>query len=284
MRRIFQALISVSLMLSACAALAQEQVTFPSLGITVRVQIKGNVYRPQTSAKAPAMVILHGCGGVRSNDREWAELLAANGYVALVVDSLGPRNIATLCGGVGPPSFLFRVRDAFGAALWLQQQPYVDAERIGVMGFSHGGLITLALAAEEARRVAAPEAPRFRISVPLYPTGCGVPGYMLDASGKDIIERRVRIPMLILHGAADDWTPSAPCKTWVDAAYARGEPVAINVYPDAHHSFDRGDLQVQQVNFERQDRSGERGVTIGFNRAARDAARRDLLVFLGKSL
>jgi dienelactone hydrolase len=95
---------------------------------------------------------------------------------------------------------------------------------------------------------------------------------------------RVRIPTLILHGAKDDWTPAAPCQIWVEQARGRGEPISIIVYPEAHHSFDWIGLPISRREFPRADGSGQRGVTIGGNLAARDAARRDLLAFLKKNL
>jgi dienelactone hydrolase len=266
----------------AQSPVAQEIVKFPTLGVAgpSSLQITGHLYRPKTGGKVPAVVILHGCGGQISVDWQWGEWLSANGYAALAVDSFSPRNRQAICAQpVGHAEY--RVQDAFGAALWLQQLPFVDRNRIGVMGFSHGGGIALALGFEEIRRFTTPSAPRFRVSVPLYPGGCGV---ALSALGRELDAARLRVPTLILHGAKDDWTPAAPCQAWVARARAKGDPISIVVYPDAHHSFDQVERPLTQRPFLRADGSGLRGVTVGGNRAARDAARRDLLAFLKKSL
>jgi dienelactone hydrolase len=261
---------------------AQDLVKFPPLeraGLGA-LQVTGHVYRPRGATKAPAMVVLHGCGGVEKNAWEWAEWLAANGYVGLVVDSFAPRNRQSICSQpLGHHEY--RIQDAFGAAAWLQQQPYVDRARIGVMGFSHGGGMAMVLALEEGRQFTAPAAPRFRVSVPFYPGGCGV---ALSPAGRQLLAARVRVPTLVLHAAKDDWTPVAPCQAWVEAARGRGDPISIIVYPDAHHGFDMVDRPVTRRPFTRADESGARGVTVGGSVAARDAARRDLLVFLKKSL
>ena len=45
-------------------------------------------------------------------------------------------------------------------------------------------------------------------------------------------------PILILIGEKDDWTPAEPCRNLTHAARAAGYPVAIKIYPGAHHSFD----------------------------------------------
>lgn len=47
-----------------------------------------------------------------------------------------------------------------------------------------------------------------------------------------------RIPLLIQAGAADDWTPAAPCEAMVANATQRGVPIEIDVYEGAHHAFD----------------------------------------------
>ena len=48
--------------------------------------------------------MLHGCGGAYARDgvlnarhRRWGELLTANGYVALLLDSFSSRGVKKLC-------------------------------------------------------------------------------------------------------------------------------------------------------------------------------------------
>ena len=47
----------------------------------------------------PAVVVLHGCGGISSHSTGIADRLGAWGYVALAVDSLSPRGISSACHG-----------------------------------------------------------------------------------------------------------------------------------------------------------------------------------------
>jgi dienelactone hydrolase len=51
----------------------------------------------------PAVVVLHGCSGISSHSARIADRLGSWGYVALAVDSLGLRGIASRCGGSGSP-------------------------------------------------------------------------------------------------------------------------------------------------------------------------------------
>ncbi len=54
------------------------------------------------------------------------------------------------------------------------------------------------------------------------------------------------IPLLVLVGAGDVWTPAAPCKELVDGAVARGSPVEMQIYPGAYHDFDWPDMLVHE--------------------------------------
>jgi dienelactone hydrolase len=44
--------------------------------------------------------------------------------------------------------------------------------------------------------------------------------------------------VLILIGENDDWTPAEACRQLTDAAREAGYPVALKVYPGAHHALD----------------------------------------------
>jgi dienelactone hydrolase len=101
--------------------------------------LKGNLYKPEGNGQFPAVVVLHGCAGIDYHFRAWAEQLKKWGYVALIVDSFSPRGVDRVCGQSYRVPDLERAADAYGAATYLKQLPYVDSDKIGLMGFSHGG-------------------------------------------------------------------------------------------------------------------------------------------------
>src|SRR5438045_3421858 len=88
---------------------AQELVRFPSLedngADRAATQLDGYLYRPAGEERRPAVVFLHGCGGlidrnsgwVNKRERAWAEELTRRGYAVLMVDSFRPRNIGEMC-------------------------------------------------------------------------------------------------------------------------------------------------------------------------------------------
>jgi dienelactone hydrolase len=84
----------------------------------------------------PAVIVLHGCGGLSSHSAKIADRLGTRGYAALTVDSLGPRGIASHCGG---GLFVDQAFDAYAALRYLSQMDLVDPARVGVLGQSMGG-------------------------------------------------------------------------------------------------------------------------------------------------
>jgi dienelactone hydrolase len=231
------------------------------------------------------MVLLHGCGGLYANDSsrptrrhaEWAERFAAAGYVTLHVDSFSPRGIRELCGAkeqsIRPG--IERARDAYGALLYLQSLPDVRADRIGVMGWSHGGSTTLwtVRANGPARPKALPKGD-FAAAVAFYP-GCHAP----------LVFKRgwsPAIPLLILIGAEDDWTPAPPCRDLVERARGLGRPIELVVYPGAFHGFDAPNQPRRVLRNIATTPSGT--ATIGTDRAARADALTRVPAFFAEHL
>jgi carboxymethylenebutenolidase len=232
----------------ASAAQAQvlpERVTFPSNdGKTTLV---GYLYLPpgQRTARAPAVVMMHGRAGAYSSKangvydastlsqrhQAWAELWAAHGYAALLIDSFGPRGYAQ-----GFPRYSYDSRpealnevtvrplDAYGALAFLRTRDDVDGARAGLQGWSNGGSATLAAMA------AAPNNNGFKAALVFYP-GCGLHG-RFDGGYKPYAPTRVFM------GTADEEVSPKRCKALVDASKSTGGDITMRLYPGATHSFD----------------------------------------------
>ncbi len=100
-------------------------------------------YGPHDEEPRPAVLLFHGCAGVRPHIETYAAAAAEAGYRAFVIDSYEPRGwsqaYATtfVCSGA-----MFWGRERAGdvlAAIWgLSQDAGVDASRICLAGWSHG--------------------------------------------------------------------------------------------------------------------------------------------------
>jgi dienelactone hydrolase len=99
-------------------------------------------------------------------------------------------------------------------------------------------------------------------------------------------DHRPYAPLLILIGAADDWTPAAPCRAWAERARALGAPMDIHVYPGAHHAFDAPDtpLRYRPEVRNRSKSDGASGAHVGTDPAARADAISRVSAFLGLHL
>jgi dienelactone hydrolase len=283
-------LIGACLLLAWCAAAtAQQFVHFPSLDGNGPSQpptmLDGYLFRPAGEEGRPAIVFLHGCGalfsyatlGIEPRELDWAALLNRLGYVVLMVDSFGPRHQGSMCAHQDFDAAVYRRRpaDAYGALLFLQTQPFVRADRIGLIGWSEGGGVVLFSIGEHSlgRPAQLPHGD-FRAAVVFYPASC-------DAS-KQKLPWSSTIPLLVLVGAGDVWTPAAPCKQLIDGAVARGSRAEMQIYPGAYHDFDWPDMPVHESP---RFRTAAGVVPIqGTNPAARQDALTRVPAFLGRYL
>lgn len=229
------------------AADGGEWVEFPSAGGTP-ARITGLLLRPSGAGPFPAVVLLHGCGGLYTREgrltgrhSEWARTLCGHGFTALLVDSFTPRGLRQICTLKERPLRASRERtlDAYGALAYLQGRPDTRRDAIGLMGWSHGGVATLFAVdpATPARPRLAPEAD-FRAAVAFYP-GCRPEAQQAWRSN---------IPLLMLLGGKDDWCPARHCVAVAERAKAQGAPVEWVVYPQAHHDFDAPALPLRRRN------------------------------------
>ena len=129
------------------AASRAEDLTFPDTASSFSFLSvpKLALYKPEGSGPFPALVLMHQCGGLRGRNwqnqsmLDWAKRSVANGYVVLLVDSLGPRNVSNVCERAeGFVNFPRGAKDAYQAARRLASLPYVDA-RASPLRVSRGG-------------------------------------------------------------------------------------------------------------------------------------------------
>jgi dienelactone hydrolase len=91
-------------------------------------------------------------------------------------------------------------------------------------------------------------------------------------------------PVLILIGQKDDWTPAEPCEQLTEAARKAGHPVALKVYPGAHHSFDSpAPVRYVATRINPSSPSG-RGATTGGDPDAWADSIREVVAFFGREL
>ncbi len=188
---------------------------------------------PETASEenlVPAVVMLHGTGSQRHEAGDgyvhMADALAEAGIASLRIDFMG-------AGDSAEPDENFdldnALSDACDAVAYLQSQPGINPEAIGVMGWSQGGLHALRVAAEvdqvsAAVTWAAPAAPmkvsdeqraeaaekgyftqEFDWREPMDTGQKWIDG--MDALDMTAVASRIDIPLLLINGSNDDVVP-----------------------------------------------------------------------------
>jgi dienelactone hydrolase len=265
---------------AAAAAPLSQPVSFASQeqGITLQAYWTPP---PDAAGKTPAVVALHGCGGLGSDrsllnyaQSRYIRIFHDAGFGLLYLDSFGPRGLTSICSQKPAERSLTEANrrlDVLAALQWLSAQPGVDPQKLVVVGWSHGAQTVLASADRSLEVVAqAPVKPAALVA--FYP-GCRAfeqqRNYTLVA------------PLLVMSGELDNWTPAASCKGLTDRLTAAHEPVRYVQYPGSYHAFDSASPVT-----ERHDVGGTRTGTAmaGGNPAARAASAVEMMQFLGQQL
>lgn len=206
--------------------------------------IRGQLRMPRTGNKAaPAVLVLHSAVGA-ANDR------TSGPYV----DAINAAGIATLWiemfpDGRSAPPFNEALPKAFGALRYLSKNPRIDANRIGVLGFSYGGLIAVLAASKELTQTYSGHA-GFAAHLALYPL-CYIhenihAGRSLLFGG-NTYKAVTGAPVQILAAELDDYDDPGQCAAFVQSLpEGVRKHFSVTTYSGAFHAFDSpgADLQV----------------------------------------
>ena len=208
-----------------------------------------SVSKPEGDGPFPTALLHPGCDGPKDNMTRWANRLVAAGWAAVIVDSHTPRDLGDpagwrlVCAGQlmpGPE----RAGDVLVSLADASRMPFVDAERMALIGMSHGGWsITELLALGPPDRLpvnlsAMPEALRerglggVRVVVLVYPW-CGLAnrarheGWDHDA------------PVLFALAEEDIIAPAFECELLAETLERKGREVEVVTYDGVTHGFDQ---------------------------------------------
>lgn len=198
----------------------QSQLSFDSGGRSITL----DAFLPESNGDCcPAVIGLHGSGGGYATMSDPAAMLAAQGF-AVYVPHYFDRTGTT---GVADKQTAIRNFPAWGKTLWdaishVAHQPQVDAERIGLLGFSLGAYLALSVASVDTR---------VKAVVDFFG---GFPKEM------KFFMRRL-CPTLILHGDADPTVPIEEAHHLQQMLEKRNVPYEMQIYPGVGHDF-RGEI------------------------------------------
>lgn len=210
------------------------------------------ITRPATgTGPFPTALLLSGCDGPHDNMGRWASTLAELGWASIVVDSHTPRGLdrneawrlvctgQTLMGSERAGDVLVALEDA-------RQMPFVDPNRLLLVGASHGGWTIIDLLALDPPHRLPTNLKALPAGTPADPLA-GVVGTILlyPYCGPPNRARRggwVRpVPTLFLLATDDTIAPSEPCRVIAGDLSARGLPVEVFTFDGVTHAFDQQD-------------------------------------------
>ncbi|MEM6849215.1 MAG: alpha/beta fold hydrolase [Pseudomonadota bacterium] len=187
------------------------------------------VYYPPQGADgpAPAVILLHGAGGVsEGREHTYARQFAAQGVGAAIINIFSPR------GGFGFIERLMTITeamalaDSFAVLDWLVERPEIDGERVAVIGFSYGGMSATYAAYRQVVDAYLPDVP-FAAHVAVYGP-CIARFEQIETTGA---------PIMMMWGTEDAIMDAEECAATAEDLREGGSEVVIETF-EARHRWD----------------------------------------------
>jgi dienelactone hydrolase len=195
----------------------------------IPVRIGGELRLPRDLSRVPAVILIHGSGGVGANVDRWAQELNDIGVAAFLLDCFTGRGITQTITDQSQLASLAMIVDAYRALDLLSKHARIDSSQVAVMGFSKGGFAALYASLSRFRQMYGPAGVEFSAYIPFYPS-C----YTTYIDDEQVRDRPIRI----FHGTADDYVSIVPCRNYVERLRRAGKDVQLTEYAGAHHAFD----------------------------------------------
>ena len=187
--------------------------------------------------KFPLVMGVAGSEGWRDHHYDYLKMYQKSGFATFELNSFKSRNIESTVGTQNEVTVAAIVVDAYKALETLSKHPFIIKEKISITGWSLGGGVTLFSAWNPIKEILGNNI-QFASHLAFYPP-CFFDFENLDFSD---------VPIHILIGESDDWTPAKPCLEFVDKLERKN--INITVYKDSHHGFDReGGLEFNENGY-----------------------------------
>ena len=188
--------------------------TFTSGGKSIRI----DHYPANQGGDSPAVILIHGSGGPLHGMDPFASQAAQFGVHVFVLHYFERTGHYWVSPSQIESNFLAWLETLKDAISFVAGQPGVDVSRIGLLGFSLGAYLSLALATQDSRIAAVAE---------LFG---GLPEQFAKDAGN-------LPPILILHGAQDTTVPVERAHELERILQRHKIPYQVKIYPDQGHVF-----------------------------------------------
>ena len=236
-QKVLQVFALASLLIST--GVSAEKVQFPGAkaeGYAHMPTVSATLEMPETATRpVPAVVVLHGSGGIDGRGEFHAKALRKAGFATLEVFMFEP-------GNRFKEGHISTLTHAYGALAYLAGRSDIIPTKIGAIGFSWGGNLSLLAASDSVHRSFFPSgSPRFAAHAPFYAvwwqhskriTDPSVPAY-------GAYNTLTGAPVMLFAGGKDDYGPSDSAQTFLNQLPQQAKAlVSLQFYPAATHGWD----------------------------------------------
>jgi len=203
----------------------QSQITYESGGKTIRL----DCFLPDNcKERLPTVIGLHGFGGDSSSMGNSSSELADRGFAVFVLHFFDRAGRVEAEKSAIVMNFPLWMKTLWDGVSCVEQQPNVDPQRIGLVGFSLGGYLAMCGSSID---------PRIKVVVEFFG---GFPKEMR------LFMRRL-CPTLILHGENDTIIPVSEAYYLQKLLEDKKIPHEIKIYPGVGHGFEGDVLQDARI-------------------------------------
>ena len=222
-----------ALPLSGDASVRIAYVAYPVITPKATLQVAGVLRVPRSAIDpAPAVLIVHGSGGIDGRGQALANELNSAGIATFEIDLWTPRGVRS--PAERPKHVAETLPDVYAAFQVLAANSAIDKTRIGITGFSWGGVVSMLTATSKYSEQYLGKEMKFAAHAPHYPVCWAynrAPGYTFrDLTGA---------PILIQAGELDDYDQPDTCPKLIASLPDKDRAlIKFRIYPEATHGWD----------------------------------------------
>ncbi len=276
------ALLGFSLLLSVpstqAADVAREKIKYKPVGETktgvlLPKKVKGTLLIPKDVTKPyPAVIIVHGSGGIDGRGAFYAKGLNEAGIATFEIKMFSSGKRAKTTGDTWP--------HVYGALMYLARRDDFDPQRIGVMGFSWGGMNSLQTVNKELTNRYTGGQAAFAGHAPIY----AVCWAFQSGWNHDLLAGEwTGAPVLFLVGEKDDYNydDGAACRSIEQSLSGKKkDKFKMTIYPGATHGWDAQKTSKPFSHYDKYAHGGKGGeYQVNPDKSMAKRSRQDVVIF-----
>ena len=201
------------------------------------VKVDALITYPKGEGPFPVLILVHSSGGPGQFNNKWYRYLRTQqkpllkmGIAVMYLDNFSGRNVINTYANQQQATHWSTYIDAFMALEHLSKDPKINIKKVGISGYSRGGIISLMISEKRLRDALVSKDLYFAAAQPRSPD-CWSIGMFRNP--QPIKETKTWMVL----GGKDDYTRAEPCVEMGEKIKANGGDIEVTVKKGWHHSF-----------------------------------------------